>query len=192
MKLLQKITPIAAWMSTIVLFAMSLATKHFKINRTLFMAIKIAICQVYVMDIIIMKLDKRRSSAIPICINLALKNFMIHAIFGIFDCQYYSTVIGLCWILLDTFRIFHTYFNSKASGFIKYYLTIPVSLAQGICECLCIYHLTTELKMLMKWFLRLFLLAHFIGQCIVLRQRILQAYWFSMQASTEKPKFKSN
>lgn len=188
MKNFQKFASFLTWASTVLLFIVSQAEDRHSTTKMWASITKIAICQFYFVEAVIMKLEKHRLSTIPTIINLALRNFMIHVVFGILNYKFHYAMVNFCWLAIDTLKASHILLKNEILGFVRYHLTLLIFLIQAVYECTCIYRMTIELRLFSKWFMRLFLVAHAIGLSIIFRHRIMQLYWFNKSRSFRRIK----
>lgn len=188
MKNFQNLASFFTWASTAFLFIVSQTEDRHAENKIRACITNVVACQFYFVEAVIMKLEKHRLSTIPIIINLALRNFMVHVVFGILDCKIHYALVSFCWLVIDTLKALHLLIKSDTLGFIRYHLTLVVFLVQAAYECTCIYRMTIEFRLLSKWFMRLFLVAHAIGLSIILKHRMMQLYWFNKNRCFRKHK----
>lgn len=188
MKNFQRLASLLTWASTMLLFVISHIEDRCSESKMRMRITKIAICQFYFVEAVIMKLEKHRLSMIPTIINLALRNFMTHVVFGILNYEFHYVLVNFCWLVIDTLKASHLLLKSETLGFMRYHLTLLVFLIQAAYECMCIYKMTVKFRLLPKWFMRFFLVAHAIGLSIVLRHKLMQLYWFNKSRNFKKAK----
>lgn len=154
-------------------------------NRMSFIILKAILYQAFLIEVFDLKYKKHRISLTPFLINLALRNFTEHIIFGIFRAQLYIDLIHTSWFLIDTFKFFHILLNNRATGILKYCISIPIFIFHGGLECISIYSASKKLYFPFKYFLLLFLIAYIVSIKIVIKYRICQFLWYKKSKSNK-------
>lgn len=166
------------WLLIMILFIIELIGYSFPKNRIVLSVLRIVISLCYFIEILILKLEKHRLSLIPIMVDFAMRNFMIHCVFGIFNHKIFSLFIYFCWLFIDMLTFLKEISNKKIVAYAKYYLNLPIYVLHSLIECVSIYLLSIEFSIPTKWMLLLFLFAHIMGISVVIKHKSSQLYWF--------------
>lgn len=155
-------------------------------KRAFYTAFKAILYQLFLIEIFHLKYKNHRISLTPSLINLALRNFTEHFIFGVFETGIYVDIIHISWFLIDTFKFLHLILNNRVTGTLKYWISIPIHILHSILECISICYASKKLYFLFKYFLLLFLFAYLISIKIVVKYRICQLLWYRKSKNVKK------
>lgn len=176
------------WILSLSAFLFFLSEETFGIRRNKVIVIlpKLFFYQAFLFEILFLKYKKHRLSITPALINIFLRNFIVHIVFGVLNYSEYASAIHICWFLLDTFKFIHIFFNNPITGILKYFVTIPIFIIHGFLECMSILKASFAYILPLKIFFVFVFCIHLISLKIVLKHKILQLLWYRKSKSPKK------
>jgi hypothetical protein len=176
------------WFVSLSAFIIFLLEDFYGVKRNqLFVLLpKLVFYQAFLFEIFLLKYKKHRLSLTPSLINISLRNFIVHIVFGLFNYRKCAFTVHLCWFLIDTFKFLHIVFNNRFTGFLKYKVSIPLFIIHGILECFSILGASFSFILPLRVFAIFVLLVHTISLQIVLKHKILQLLWYKKSRKNTK------
>ena len=176
------------WLISSFAFLIFILEELFRIRRNQFLVLipKFIFYQLFLFEIFLLKYKKHRLSLAPALINISLRNFTVHIVFGLFNYQKYAFIIHLCWYLIDTFKLAHIILDNSITGMLKYAISILLFIIHGFFECMAILGVSFNFILPFRIFGYFVFLIHLVSLQIVLKHKFLQYCWYKKSRRSYK------
>lgn len=168
------------WLMSLTAFIVFLIEDACAVKRSNLVILlpKIIFYQAFLCEIFRLKSKKHSLSLTPALISISLRNMMVHVIFGFFNYRKYGMIVHTCWFLIDTFKFIHVIFNNRITGFLKYFISIPLFIFHSFFECLDIIQISSSFHIAIRAFFIFVFVLYLVSLETVLKHKFLQLLWY--------------